>query len=116
MLALDAARGAPMVHSAIDKLRKKNDGLRELVVQVIAIMLRNLVEQQGLPRLYQGHSPQLRWEMSAFDAAARLREVAMRCAQVGRYCADSRKGQELEDLSVELVDVAVGLEALLEDT
>jgi hypothetical protein len=113
----DDARGvaedAAMVQTAPDQLRTERDGFRDLVVRLSTIVLRNLVEQKRLPKLYSGEaSPPLPESMSLTEIALRLREAAIRCAHLSRERADSPIGQEFESLSVELADVAQRLEAL----
>jgi hypothetical protein len=105
-----------MVHSAWEQLRRERDGFRDLVVQLCTIILRNLVEQRPLPRLYNADTPPLpRQEMSPTEIAPRLREVATRCAHLSRDSADRNIGREFESLGVELADVAERLEALFAD-
>jgi hypothetical protein len=102
-----------MAHSTCDQLRRERDGLRDLVVQLSTIVLRNLVEQKRLPKLYNGEaSPLPPQAMSPTEIAPHLREVAIRCAYLSRH-ADGSVGRELESLSVELADVAERLEGLI---
>jgi hypothetical protein len=103
-----------MARSTCDRLRREKEDLRDLVVQLSTIVLRNLVEQKRLPRLYSGAAPPaLPPAMSPTEIVPRLREAAMRCAHLSRERADSRIRREFESLSVELADVAERLEALI---
>ena len=103
-----------MAHSTCDQLRREKNDLRELVVQLSTIILRSLVEQRQLPKLYSSEAPPLLPQaMSPTEIPSRLREAATRCAHLSRDCTDSNIGQEFESLSVELADVAERLEALI---
>jgi hypothetical protein len=91
-----------MINSTIDQLRRENDDLRELIVRLSTIILQNIVGQRALPqahsRLSLSSSTAL---MSPVEIVARMREVALLCAYLGRETA-----QELESLRIELADAA----------
>jgi hypothetical protein len=100
--------------STSTRLQEENDDLRKLVVQLSRIILRNVAEQRGLPKLHSTViSPQLPDAMSPTEIVSRLREVAIRCAHLSNACADSGTATELESLSVELADAAERLETVL---
>jgi hypothetical protein len=95
------------------QLRKENDDLRDLIVDLSKIILRNVVEQKVLPKVPSKEVASLLSQtMSPTEIVPRLREVAIHCAHVSRECADSRTAQELESLSVELADAAERLEGI----
>jgi hypothetical protein len=96
-----------MVSSLWDQLRKENHNLRNLVVQLSTIILRNVVEQRALLQLHgRLNLSSSTATMSPLEIASRLREVALLCAHLGRDTAQTETARELESLSVELADAA----------
>jgi hypothetical protein len=101
--------------STTDQLRKENNDLRDLVVQLSNIILRNVVgETRALPQLHSRQnlsSPPS--TMSPIEIVPRMREVALLCAHLSRDSRpDSETARELESLGVELADAAERLAAI----
>ena len=103
-----------MVYSTIAELQRKNDDLRQLVIKLSTIILRNVVEQRELVGIRDDEvAPRLLASTTPLAVVARLREVSMRCSELSLDCRDSASAHTLEGLSVELAAEAESLEVLL---
>ena len=104
-----------MADSTIAQLQKENNDLRDLVVQLSNIILRNVVgATRALSQLHSrqnlSSSPST---MSPIEIVPRLRDVALLCAHLSRDShPNSETARELESLGVELADVAERLAAI----
>ena len=102
-----------MANSKIAELQKENNDLRQLVIQLGKIIIRNVVDHRGVLDIRSKEATQrLLVTMTPHEIAPLLREVSLHCAHVSRDCRDDRTAQELEGLSVELADSAQNLETL----
>jgi hypothetical protein len=103
-----------MTIATIEKLQKKNDDLRQLVIRLGTIMLRNAVEQRELAGI-RGRviAPRLLAATMPAGTVGHLREVALRCGEASRDCCDAETAHAFEGLSVELAAEAETLEVLL---
>jgi hypothetical protein len=90
--------------STITQLRKENEDLRQLVLQLSKIVIRSLMDY--------GRDMPPPAAMSPTEIVPHLRELAIRCAHLSRESADRRSAQELESVSVELADAAERLAAV----
>jgi hypothetical protein len=93
-----------MVDSTRDRLRKQNDRLRNLVVQLSSIIL-NVAEQQVRPKPHRETSLSS-GSLSPADIAPRLRDLAMLYTRLSRENDDSGAAEKLEGLGAELADAA----------
>jgi hypothetical protein len=94
-------------NSTISQLQKENGDLRTLVVQLSHIVLKNVLEKTGLPKL-----PNSEAAMAPTEIVVRLRELAVRYARLRRLCADPGTAEELDSLSVEIAEAAQRMESL----
>lgn len=102
-----------MSASPLAELRKKNDGLRQLVMRLGTIVLRNVIEQRELLAIHGSElSPRLVAAMTPVGVAGRLREISLRCSELSRDCCDGDATHALEALGIELATEAETLEAL----
>jgi hypothetical protein len=102
-----------VARSKIAELRKENSGLRDLVIQLSKIIIRNILDQRGVLDISSKEAIQgLLVTMTLDEIAPLLREVSLHCAHASRDSLEGRTAQELEDLSVELADAAQNLETL----
>src|SRR6266566_4597723 len=96
------------------ELRGENDGLLRLVVRLSDIIRQNVAEQRELLDIHGGEvDPRVLVAMTPAEFVPRLREVSLRCAQLGRDCSDRPTAQGLEELGVQLAVEAEKLEAVL---
>lgn len=96
------------------ELKEKNRNLRQLVIRLSTIILRNVVEQRELVGIHGNEiAPRLLVAMTPVGIAARLREVSMRCSELSRDSRNGDAARTLEELSVELANEAESLEVLL---
>lgn len=103
-----------MINTKVAELKRKNHDLRQLVIRLATIILRNVIEQRELSGLRSGEiSPHLLAAMTPVAITARLREVSMLCSELSRDCHDRESAQALEDISIELANEAENLEVLL---
>ena len=103
-----------MQHSKIVRLRKKNDDLRQLVIRLGTILVRNTVEQRELLGIHSGTLPaRVLSAITPVGVVDRLRDISLRCSELSRDCCDDDDGRALEGLGVELATEAEALEALL---
>jgi hypothetical protein len=93
-----------MVDATRDQLRKQNDRLRNLVVQLSSIIL-NVAEQQVGPKPHSETSLSS-GSLAPVDIAPRLRDLAMFYTRLSRENDDSGAAEKLEGLSAELADAA----------
>lgn len=103
-----------MTNSKVAELRKKNDDLRQLVIRLSTIILKNVVEQRELLGIHISETaPGLLAAMTPVAIVDRLREISMRCRELSLDCCDIDAVRALEGLSVELAIEAESLEVLL---
>jgi hypothetical protein len=103
-----------VAYSTVAELQKKNDDLRQLVIKLSTIILRNVVEQRELIGIGDdATAPRLLASTTPVAIVARLREVSMRCSELSLDCRESESAHVLEGLSVELAAEAETLEVLL---
>jgi hypothetical protein len=103
-----------LANSKIAELQKENNDLRQLVIQLSKIIIRNVVDQRGVLDIRSEEAaPRLLVAMRPDEISPLLRELSLHCAHASRECRDDRTAQELEGLSVELADTAQKLEAQL---
>lgn len=96
------------------ELKKKNRDLRELVITLSTIILRNVVEQKELAEIRGSEiAPRVLAAITPVAVVSRLREVSMRCSELSRDCCDGDAARTLDGLSVELATEAEMLEVLL---
>jgi hypothetical protein len=92
-------------------LQKENNDLRQLVIQLGKVIIRNVVDQRGVLDIHSKEAaPRLLVATTPDEICPLLREVSLHCAQASRESRDDRIAQELEGLSVELADAAQKLE------
>jgi hypothetical protein len=98
----------------IAELRKKNDDLRQLVIRLGTIILRNAVEHRELVAARGSElGPRLLAATTPVRTVDRLREIALRCNELSRDCRDTDASHALEGLSAQLATEAETLEVLL---
>ena len=96
-----------MSNSTISHLQKENDELRQLAMQLSHIVLHNVFETTGLPKL----PSEVPAAMSPAETVLRLRQLAVRYAHLSRSCADRQTAEELDSLSIELAEAAQRMES-----
>jgi hypothetical protein len=103
-----------MHNCSIDDLTRENGRLREAVIQLSTIMLKNVVEQRELSGILTNESDLRRsGTMIPIGIAARLREASLLCTELSRGSCEGDAAQALEDLSVQLAAEAEHLEPQL---
>ena len=103
-----------MPNSTLAELQRKNADLRELVIRLSTIVLRNVVEQRELMGIHGSEfAPRMMAAMTPVGVVARLREISLRCSELSRDCCDGDAVRALENLGVELAAEAESLEVLL---
>ena len=100
-----------MPHSEVAELQKENGSLRQLVIKLSKVIVRDIADQKRIfgPRSNL-FAPRLLLTVMPNELAPLLREASLHCAHASRDCADVHTAQELEGMSVELADVAQNLE------
>jgi hypothetical protein len=103
-----------MENSALAELQKENDDLRQLVIRLGTIILRNAIEQRELISTRSSElAPRLLAAMTPVCVIGRLREISLRCSQLSRDSGDGDAARALEDLGVALANEAQALETIL---
>jgi hypothetical protein len=100
-----------MTNSTVAGLERQNDGLRQSVIRLGTIILRNAVETRELIETHGSET--LQAAVMSTNTVARLREASLCCSQLSRAYHDSAATQVLESLGVELANEARSLELLL---
>lgn len=93
-----------MTNPTVAGLQRQNDGLRQSVIRLGTIILRNAVERRESIATLGGET------MMSTDMVARLREASLCCSQLSRDYHASAAAQVLESLGVELAHEAQSLE------
>jgi hypothetical protein len=102
-----------LANSKIAELQREINDLRQLVIKLSKIIIRNVVDQRGILDNRSKEAAQLLLvAMTPDEIAPLLRDVSLHRAHASRECGDDHAAQELEGLSVELADAAQNLEAL----
>jgi hypothetical protein len=102
-----------VVNSKTEKLEKENNNLRQLVIQLSKIIIRNVVDERGvLDSRSKEATRRLLIAITPDEIAPLLREVSLHCVHASREALDDRVAQELEGLSVELADAAQNLQTV----
>jgi len=104
-----------MTKSTVAGLERQNDGLRQSVIRLGTIILRNAIETRELISARGGEAgPQPRAAVpSSANIVARLREASLCCSQLSREYHANAATQVLESLGVELANEARSLELIL---
>jgi hypothetical protein len=102
-----------MEHSVLGELQRENLELRQLVIRLGTIVLRNAVEQRELIGARSEVAPRLFAAMTPVSVVGRLREISVRCSQLSRDGSDGNAARALEDLGVALANEAQTLETIL---
>jgi hypothetical protein len=107
------------------QLRKENDELRKLIVQLGITTLRavresgallwTVLERRSLRTLPSAMASPLPEEIAPSEMVLYLRDAALQYIRLSRASADSRTAQQFEALSLELADVAQRLKILFDD-
>jgi hypothetical protein len=98
--------------ATVSQLQSENGDLRDLVVHLSNVLLRNVMRQLALSRYgVQSLRPNI---VSASEVAPRLRELALLCAHISRESAPGETAREMESLSIELADTAQQVAAVLD--
>jgi hypothetical protein len=100
-----------MAESIIKQLQRESAELRERLDQfrghlntVFELKALDLTDPEVKSRMINSLSPA--------EVAPHLREVALRCQSLARESADTRTARQLQDIGIQLVDQAGGLEAI----
>jgi hypothetical protein len=103
-----------VTHSTLVDLQRKNADLRQLVIRLSTIILRNMIEQRELVGLLGDEvAPRMLALMTPAAVVSRLREVSIRCTELSRGRCESSVAHAFEGLSVELAAEAEALEEIL---
>jgi hypothetical protein len=103
-----------MTDLTLADLLNENHDLRQLVIRLSTILLRNAVEQRELISLRSNRiASRVLAAMTPVGLVGRLREVSLRCGELSRASADAALTRAFEELSVELANEAISLEQLL---
>jgi hypothetical protein len=102
-----------MENSALAELQQENAELRQLVIRLGTIVLRNAVEQRELIGARSQVAPALFAATSPIGVISRLREISLRCSQLSRERGEGDAARALEGLGVALANEAQTLETIL---
>lgn len=103
-----------MTNSTVAELHRENDSLRQSVIRLGTIILRNAVERRESIQTGAGPTnPHLAAAVMSTDMVARLREASLCCSRLSREYHASAATQVLESLGVELANEAQSLEFVL---
>jgi hypothetical protein len=109
--ALDPQKYQPgavqVAESIIERLQRENAELRTQLkrLRAGAAVARDLSGPEARSRLINSMSPA--------EIGPHLREVALLCARLSREGPDARAGRALEEISIDVVDRADNLEAII---